>query len=160
MIIDIEMIIDIGIYTHIYIYTLNPPPPQTPTPTPTHPTHKDKIRRPLLPPTHTPIDPPNQTIKHTGGLSNFFVDGEDGKPWTNTGTGAPYKFAMAKDEWYPTWAGRDSALQVWVCVCGGGGYCDIYIYVCVCLLSIYVCVWVGRAGVYVCVCVCVCVVDG
>lgn len=47
-----------------------------------------------------------------GGLSNFFVDGEDGKPWSNTGTGAPYQFAMAKDEWYPSWAGRDSALQV------------------------------------------------
>lgn len=57
--------------------------------------------------THTSL-----VLDGTGGLSNFFVDGEDGKPWSNTGKGAPYLFAKAKDEWYPTWAGRDSALQV------------------------------------------------
>lgn len=61
-----------------------------------------------------PFDQPFYLILNVavGGLSNFFVDGEDGKPWTNTGTGAPYLFAKAKDVWYPTWAGRDSALQV------------------------------------------------
>jgi hypothetical protein len=61
-----------------------------------------------------PFDQPFYIILNVavGGLSNFFVDGEDGKPWTNTGTGAPYLFAKAKDEWYPSWAGRDSALQI------------------------------------------------
>lgn len=61
---------------------------------------------------HQQSPPHFPSLSKTGGLSNFFVDGEDGKPWTNTGTGAPYLFAKAKDTWYPTWAGKDSALQV------------------------------------------------
>jgi hypothetical protein len=65
-------------------------------------------------PNAAPFDQPFYLVLNVavGGLSNFFEDGEDGKPWTNTGKGAPYLFAKAKDEWYPSWAGRDSALQV------------------------------------------------
>ncbi|CAM9204645.1 unnamed protein product, partial [Sphacelaria rigidula] len=47
-----------------------------------------------------------------GGVGGFFPDGKGGKPWSDADQDAPLKFWEAKDSWYPTWKGRDSALQV------------------------------------------------
>ncbi|XP_077981940.1 beta-1,3-glucan-binding protein-like [Glandiceps talaboti] len=52
-----------------------------------------------------------------GGTTGFFGDALDNgeicpKPWTNVSPIAPKEFWDAKDCWYPTWNGEDSALQV------------------------------------------------
>lgn len=47
-----------------------------------------------------------------GGASGFFPDGKGDKPWSDTDHDAALKFWEAKDSWYPTWNGRDAALQV------------------------------------------------
>jgi hypothetical protein len=47
-----------------------------------------------------------------GGISEFFPDGQDHKPWTNHDMDAPLKFHEATKQWHSTWAGRDSALQI------------------------------------------------
>lgn len=58
--------------------------------------------------------------RHPGGSSGFFSDEYPGKPWSNEDQDAPLKFWEAKDEWYPTWNGRDAALKVRVAGAGAG----------------------------------------
>ena len=46
-----------------------------------------------------------------GGTGGYFPDG-NGKPWSDTSTHSVNEFYDAKGQWYPTWKGEDSALQV------------------------------------------------
>lgn len=46
-----------------------------------------------------------------GGVGGFFPDDEGVKPWSDSDPDAALKFWESKDQWYPTWKGRDSALQ-------------------------------------------------
>jgi len=47
-----------------------------------------------------------------GGTNGYFADGVGNKPWSNTDPHAVNAFYNAIDQWYPTWKGEDSALQV------------------------------------------------
>ena len=47
-----------------------------------------------------------------GGTNGYFPDGQGGKPWSKTDQHAVNSFYNAKDQWYPTWNGEDSALQI------------------------------------------------
>ncbi|CAM9956145.1 unnamed protein product [Scytosiphon promiscuus] len=47
-----------------------------------------------------------------GGVSGFFPDGVGGKMWNHQDSDAAMKFFEATSQWYPTWEGKDSALQV------------------------------------------------
>ena len=50
-----------------------------------------------------------------GGSSNYFPDGQGGKPWANADQHSPNTFLNSKGQWYPTWKGEDAALQVdWI----------------------------------------------
>ncbi len=49
-----------------------------------------------------------------GGTGGYFPDGS-GKPWSNTDPNAVNAFFEAQSQWFPTWKGDASALQVdWV----------------------------------------------
>lgn len=47
-----------------------------------------------------------------GGTNGYFPDGQGGKPWSTTDPHAVNSFYNAKGQWYPTWKGEDSALQI------------------------------------------------
>ena len=47
-----------------------------------------------------------------GGTNDYFPDDQGGKPWSTTDPHAVNAFYNAKDQWYPTWNGEDSALQI------------------------------------------------
>ncbi|CAN0420528.1 unnamed protein product, partial [Hapterophycus canaliculatus] len=47
-----------------------------------------------------------------GGVSGFFPDGLGGKMWNNKDSDAAMKFLEATSQWFPTWDGKNSALQV------------------------------------------------
>lgn len=50
-----------------------------------------------------------------GGTAGYFVEGVDGKPWTDDSTHAVNTFYDNKADWYPTWKDEDAALKVdWV----------------------------------------------
>jgi len=50
-----------------------------------------------------------------GGVNGYFPDGVGSKPWSDTSSHAANDFYAAKTDWYATWNGEDSALQVdWV----------------------------------------------
>eukprot|EP01098_Paradermamoeba_levis_P008399 TRINITY_DN3483_c0_g1_i2.p1 TRINITY_DN3483_c0_g1~~TRINITY_DN3483_c0_g1_i2.p1 ORF type:complete len:390 (+),score=103.59 TRINITY_DN3483_c0_g1_i2:83-1252(+) len=46
-----------------------------------------------------------------GGTNTYFPDGF-GKPWSNDSPHASLDFNNAKGQWWPTWKGEDSALQI------------------------------------------------
>ena len=46
-----------------------------------------------------------------GGSGGYFPDG-NGKPWSDTSPHAVNEFYDAKGQWYPTWRGEQSALQI------------------------------------------------
>lgn len=46
-----------------------------------------------------------------GGTGGYFPDG-NGKPWSDTSPNAVNEFYNAKSQWYPTWQGEQSALQI------------------------------------------------
>jgi len=49
-----------------------------------------------------------------GGTNGYFPDG-NGKPWSNSDPHAVNAFWSAEGEWYNTWNGEDSAMQIdWV----------------------------------------------
>ncbi|KAG5185643.1 glucan binding protein-2 [Tribonema minus] len=45
-----------------------------------------------------------------GGVNGYFIDGMEGKPWTDSNGQAAMEFWNATSDWWPTWS--DSALQV------------------------------------------------
>lgn len=47
-----------------------------------------------------------------GGTGGFFPDGVGPKPWSNTDPNAINAFYNSEPQWYPTWRGESSALQV------------------------------------------------
>ena len=51
-----------------------------------------------------------------GGTNGFFPDSWTNsphpKPWNNTSPTAYKDFALAKDDWYNTWNGEESAMAV------------------------------------------------
>ena len=47
-----------------------------------------------------------------GGTADYWTEGVAGKPWSNTATNSVNQFYDNKGQWYPTWAGEDSALQI------------------------------------------------
>ncbi|CAM9322596.1 unnamed protein product [Phaeothamnion confervicola] len=47
-----------------------------------------------------------------GGVGKNFVDGHGKKPWTENDTDAMAKFWEAREDWLPTWNGRDTAFKV------------------------------------------------
>ena len=46
-----------------------------------------------------------------GGVTGFFPDSPS-KPWQNGHSHVVNQFYDAKDDWYPTWDGENSALQI------------------------------------------------
>jgi beta-glucanase (GH16 family) len=47
-----------------------------------------------------------------GGTGGYFPDGVGNKPWSDTDPHAVNAFNSAIGQWYPTWNGEDSALQI------------------------------------------------
>jgi len=47
-----------------------------------------------------------------GGTDGYFPDGIGNKPWSNNDPNAIDAFYKAEDEWYSTWKGENSALQI------------------------------------------------
>eukprot|EP00002_Diphylleia_rotans_P006527 TRINITY_DN15897_c0_g1_i1.p1 TRINITY_DN15897_c0_g1~~TRINITY_DN15897_c0_g1_i1.p1 ORF type:complete len:368 (-),score=59.01 TRINITY_DN15897_c0_g1_i1:132-1235(-) len=47
-----------------------------------------------------------------GGTGGFFPDGVGPKPWSNNDPNAVNAFYNSEPQWYPTWKGEDSALQI------------------------------------------------
>jgi len=47
-----------------------------------------------------------------GGTNGYFPDGQGSKPWSDTDPHAVDAFWNAKNQWYPTWKGEGSAMQI------------------------------------------------
>jgi hypothetical protein len=47
-----------------------------------------------------------------GGTGGYFPDGVGNKPWSNTDPHAINAFNNAQPQWYSTWNGEASALQI------------------------------------------------
>lgn len=47
-----------------------------------------------------------------GGTTGYWDDAAPGKPWRNTDSHAVNAFWNARNDWYSTWSGEDSALQI------------------------------------------------